>query len=79
MKGNISFKKIYSSSSDILNTIPNIVGYSLSSLLIRPYIVIMQGQYFFSFFFQNLLLNALILHNSRILAPCYTYPHFISV
>lgn len=32
MKWIISFEKIYSSSSDILNMIPDIVGYSLSSL-----------------------------------------------
>lgn len=37
MKTIINFKKIYSSSSDALNMIPDIVGYGLSFLFIRPY------------------------------------------
>lgn len=36
MKETISFKKISSSSSDSLNMIPDIVGYDLSFLHIRP-------------------------------------------
>ena len=37
MKTTISFTKMYSSSSDALNMIPDTVGYDLSFLHIRPY------------------------------------------
>lgn len=64
MKGTISFKKIYSSSSDILNMIPDIEGYSLSSAYQTSYCDNARVIFLQSLFFPTPLWNALILHNT---------------